>query len=422
MASIGNIAERRASAKWSRSYEIKAVVLLAAGFGVVGLDRFIINPLFPTMQKELGLSYQDLGSISAVLALAWGVASIFSGQIADRLGHNKPVIVVSTIVFSALVATTGLAGGLTSLIALRAMMGLAEGAYVPASITATVEASKINRIGLNIGIQQMAAPLLGLGFGPLIAVGLLKVLPSWHYVFGIVAIPGFIIAVLMVRVIRHDPPHSVQDHTMEKSFGFLHALRNRNVIFNIIGMCLYLAALIVLSAFLPSYLTDHLNLDIDSMGLVLAGQGVGSFIGMVAIPAISDRLGRKPVMIASLALEFVALVVLMGIGASPLLLFTAIFVATFMNAGVVAITVGPLTNASVPPAIAATATGLVVGVGEIFGGALAPAVAGGLADAMGLPVILKIATLAITLAFFVVLFGVREPGSEARAQDAALQI
>jgi MFS family permease len=418
MATVGKIGAQRAGAEWNRSYEIKAVALLAAGFGVVGLDRFIINPLFPIMQKELGLSYQDLGSISAVLALTWGAASIFSGQISDRLGH-KPVIVVSAIAFSVLVAFTGLAGGMASLIALRAMMGLAEGAYVPASITATVEASKSSRVGLNVGLQQMAAPLLGLGFGPLIAVGLLKVLPSWHYVFSVVAIPGLIIALLMARVIRHDPPHSVENHTTEKTVGFLHALGNRNVIFNIIGMCLYLATLIVLSAFMPSYLTDHLKLDIDSMGMVLAGQGLGSFVGMVAIPAISDRLGRKPVMIVSLAIEFVALFALMGIGASPVLLFVALFVATFMNAGVVAITVGPLTNASVPPAIAATATGLVVGVGEIFGGALAPAVAGGLADAMGLPIILKIATLAIALAFFVVLFGVKEPKPDALAAEAA---
>ncbi|MBB4199893.1 MFS transporter [Rhodoblastus sphagnicola] len=417
MAAVGKIGERRTSAEYSRDYEFKAVGLLALGFGMVGLDRFIISPLFPTMQKELGLTYQDLGLISAVLALTWGAASIFSGQISDRLGH-KPVIVVSAIVFSVLVATTGLAGGLLSLVALRAMMGVAEGAFVPASITATVEASKPSRIGMNVGIQQTAAPLFGLGFGPLIAVALLKELPSWHYVFGVVAIPGFIVALLLAKVLRHDPPHSVEDHTAEKSIGFLHALGNRNVIFNILGMCLYLATLIVLSAFMPSYLTDHLKLGVDAMGMVLAGMGLGSFIGMVAIPAISDRLGRKPVMLVSLAVEFAALLTLMQVGASPLALFATIFVATFMNAGVVAITVGPLTHASVPPAIAATATGLVVGVGEIFGGALAPVVAGGLADAMGLPVIIKIGALAIGLAFFAVLFGVREPDIGLEAHEA----
>jgi MFS family permease len=74
---------------WDPKYEFKAVGLLALGFGMVGLDRFIINPLFPVMQKELGLNYQDLGLISAVLALAWGVASIFSGRLSDRVGRKR---------------------------------------------------------------------------------------------------------------------------------------------------------------------------------------------------------------------------------------------------------------------------------------------------------------------------------------------
>ena len=65
-------------AAWDSRYERKAVALLAFGFGMVGLDRFIINPLFPVLQKDLGLSYQDLGLISAVLALGWGVASVLS--------------------------------------------------------------------------------------------------------------------------------------------------------------------------------------------------------------------------------------------------------------------------------------------------------------------------------------------------------
>jgi len=407
MASVTDVS-RAGPGIWDSSYEFKAVSLMAIGFGIVGLDRFIINPLFPVIAKELGLNYQDLGLISAVLALTWGLASIFSGRVSDSLGR-KPVIVASVIVFSVLVATTGLASGLASLILIRSVMGLAEGAYVPSSIVTTVEASKPSRIGLNVGIQQMAAPLVGLGLGPVIAVALLKVLPSWHWVFAVAAVPGLVAAAVMIAVIRHDPPHSIADHTSEKAIGYLHALGNRNVIFAILGMCCYLTALITLSAFMPNYLTDYLKLSLDQMGGVLAGLGIGSFVGMVAIPAISDRLGRKSVMIGALVIEFAALWVLMGVGANPPMLFAAIFVAAFMNAGVVAINVGPLTSGSVPPAIAATATGLVVGIGEIFGGALAPAVAGGMADAMGIPVILKIATVAIGVAIVLVIVGVREP-------------
>lgn len=391
-----------------KGYEFKAVALMALGLGVVGLDRFIINPLFPIIQKDLGLSYQDLGLVSAVLSLTWGIASVLSGQIADRLGH-KPVMVVATLVFSILVATTGLATGLLSLIVIRAVMGLAEGSFLPASVVTTVELSKPSRVGLNVGIQQMAQPLVGLGFGPVIAVALLKVVPSWHWVFAIAALPGLIIAALIAIVIRHDPPHSVADHTPEKTVGFLHALGNRNVLFGVIAMCCFLTALITIAAFIPNYLTDYLKLTIDQMGAVLAGQGLGGFVGMVAVPAASDRFGRKPVMLVALVIALGALVLLMNAGPEPILLFACLFLVVFMIAGAVAINIGPLTNASVSPAIAATATGLVVGIGEIVGGAVAPAVAGGLADAMGIPIVIKIATAAIAVSILVVALGIREP-------------
>lgn len=395
-----------ASATHDVKYERKAVSLMAIGFGIVGLDRFIINPLFPTMQQDLGLSYQDLGIISAVFALTWGLSSIFSGGLADRIGRKR-VIIPSVLFFSILVATTGLAAGLVSLLIVRAVMGLAEGAYVPSSIVTTVEASHPKRIGLNVGIQQMAAPLIGLGLGPLIAVALLDVLPSWHWVFAVAAIPGLIIAVIMMKVLRPDTPAPMpQGVKREARFGPV--LKNRNVIFITASMCCYLATLITLSAFMPSYLTDHLGFGPIDMGKVLAGIGLGSFIGMVALPALSDKVGRKPVIVVALLIEFVALWFLGGIGADVGALFAVLFVATFMNAGVVAISVGPLTSGSVSPALTATATGLVVGIGEIVGGALAPALAGGLADTMGITVIIKIGLIAIGIAIPLVLFGLRD--------------
>lgn len=402
------IALNDATGASNKGYEFKAVALMALGLGIVGFDRFIINPLFPIIQKDLGLNYQHLGVISAVLALTWGIASVFSGQIADRLGH-KPVMVAATLIFSVLVATTGLATGLLSLVAIRAIMGLAEGAFLPASIVTTVEASKPSRVGLNIGIQQMAMPLFGLGFGPILAVALLKVVPSWHWVFAIASIPGFIIAALIAVGIRHDPRLSAAGPTPERSVGFLHALGNRNVVFSVIGMCCFLTAGITLAAFTPNYLTDHLNLTLDQMGGVLAGQGTGSFVGMVVIPAISDKFGRKPVMLTALVIAFAGLVALINSGPAPAILFGLLFLTAFMITGAIAINVGPLTSASVPPAIAATATGLVVGIGEMVGGAIAPAVAGGVADKLGIAVIFKIAAAAIGVSILAVGFGIREP-------------
>ncbi len=399
----------RQGSQWDPAYEKKAVALLSLGFGLVGLDRFIINPLFPVMSKELGLNYQDMGLISAVLALTWGLSSIFTGRLCDQIGRKK-VLIPAVVVFSMLVATSGLATGLLSLLVIRGLMGLAEGAYVPASIVSTIEASKPSRIGLNIGIQQTAAPLVGLGFGPVIAVYLLQVLPSWHWVFGVVALPGLLIAWMMARTLRESPIDP--EVSTEFKSRWWDVLRYRNVLFGTLAMCALLSCLIVLSAFMPNYLTDHLKLSMAQMGMVLTGIGLGSCIGMVLTPAISDRLGRKLTMVCSLLIELVALCLLPDVGAEPVKLFAILFVATFLNAGVIAIIVGPLTHSSVPTRLATTATGIVVGLGEVVGGAVAPAFAGGLAQHVGISVIPTIALIAIGVGVVIVGLGIKEPNPE----------
>ena len=394
-------------------YELKAVGLLALGFGMVGLDRFIINPLFPVMQKDLGLNYQDLGLISAVLALGWGIASIFCGRLSDRLGRKR-VLVPAIAAFSLLVASSGLATGLISLLLIRGLMGLAEGAYVPASIVATIEASEPTRIGLNIGLQQMASPLMGSFLGPLLAVGLLKLLPSWHWVFAVVAVPGLVVAWLLARVLRDHRPAAAVQARAEPDVSWREVLSQRAVLVNTASMCCFLTCLIVLAAFLPNYLVDHLKLSLDTMGLVLAGFGAGGCLGMVLVPALSDRLGRKPVMIGALVIALAALWILRSLGGEQTgVLIAVLFVAAFMNTGVLAINVGPLTHASVPARFVTTATGLVVGIGEIVGGALAPALAGGLAQRLGISVVPVIAMAAAAVALAIVVLSVREPGRSA---------
>jgi len=60
---------------WSITYERQAITLLFLGFGLVGMDRFMVMPLFPSMMKDLGLTYQDLGLITGALSVAWGVSA-----------------------------------------------------------------------------------------------------------------------------------------------------------------------------------------------------------------------------------------------------------------------------------------------------------------------------------------------------------
>jgi MFS family permease len=381
--------------KWNARYEYTAVAMLALGFGLVGLDRFIILPLFPVMMSELHLDYQDLGNISAVLAIAWGISSIFMGRLSDRIGRRK-VLIPAVLLFSLLAGLSGLANGVAALLLIRAVMGVSEGAFTPTAIAATAESSHPSRRGLNIGIQQAFFPILGLGLAPILATQLLLVLPSWRWVFVVVSLPGFLLAWFMYRRLRETRAPAAADVPQEQG-RWLDALRYRNVPLNILGMFCMLTSLFVLSVMMPNYLTDYLHLGVQQMGFVMSAIGLGGFIGQLLLPGLSDRLGRKPVVLGSFVATGACIWLLMHTGAEPLTLFALLFLTTFFNFSMICMTVGPLTGESVPLPLVSTATGLVVGIGEVFGGGVAPALAGYIAQHHGIQYTLYLALGGVAL-------------------------
>jgi MFS family permease len=399
---------------WDKAYETKAVWLLTLGFGLVGLDRFVLMPLFPVVSRDLGLTYQDLGLVSGILSLTWGLSSVISGPLSDRYGR-RIVIIPAVLAFSALAGLTGLVVGLASLLAIRALMGVFEGAAIPSSIAAITEASHPARIGRNVGLQQMAQPLVGLAIAPILATQLLDVVPSWRWIFLIVSLPGFVLAYCLFRILRDTnvrAPHASRAAAGEQQLGgsWLVIFSYRDVALNIFLMLCWLSTLVVIAALMPNYLTDHLGLSLKEMGFVMAANGLGSAAGALVLPAMSDRVRRKQVVLVAVSLQIVLLFVLMHMGASPIALGTLLFLITGLSTGVAALTVGPLTTQAVPAALTSTAIGCVVGFGEILGGFGAPTIAGIIAQSYGIAHILWIC-LATAIAGLCLSFGLREPRS-----------
>ncbi|MBY4866062.1 MFS transporter [Burkholderia anthina] len=402
------------------SYEWKIVALLALGFGLVGVDRFMIMPLFPVMMRDLNLDYQDLGHITAALSVAWGVSALVTGNLSDRFGHRK-VIIPAMLAFSLLACASGLAWGVGSLMAIRAVMGFAEGAYTPSSITATLEASDPVRHGRNVGIQQAALPLLGLGIAPIVVTQLMRIVP-WHWIFAMVALPGLIVCMLTWKVLRDTSAERAAAHTDAgdaDSHRWRDVLRYRNVPLCFVGMLCWLTCLIVLSALLPNYLTDYLHLGLQQMGFVLSATGIGGTLGGIAMPALSDRIGRRPVMVLSVIGAFVSLWAFSLTGADPVALFAGLLATIFFVFAMITLTVGPISAEAVPAQLMTTASGLVIGVGEIFGGGIAPSVAGYVAKHFGIQYIMQLGMGALVLGLIVAL-SLKETAPARLARTVAL--
>jgi sugar phosphate permease len=168
-------------------------------------------------------------------------------------------------------------------------------------------------------------------------------------------------------------------------------------------MFCWVTNLVILPAFLPSYLTESLHLNIEQMGFVLSAIGFGGATGAFVMPSLSDRLGRKPVMVLSVLGAFVFLGLLIRSDASAPKLFALLFMTLFFVFALITLTVGPISAESVPARLMTTASGLVIGVGEVFGGGIAPAIAGFVAKHYGIEHAMHFALAALVVGMFVAL-------------------
>jgi predicted MFS family arabinose efflux permease len=378
------------SSTWDSSYEWKAVLVMSAAFGLVGLDRFILPPLFPAMMGDLHLNYQDLGNLVGALGVAWGCSAILLGSLSDRIGR-RAVLVPAVVLFSLLSALSGIATGLVSLLFIRAIMGVAEGAVAPTGVAVAVEASHPRRRGMNNGIFQCTISLFGQGIGPILATQLLLI-TTWRKVFLIVGIPGLIVAAIMAFVLRD--PATVRTSGASapaQRASFWSMFRHRNVPLAMVTLLCAMTGVFVLSAVMPNYLIDYLKLTPQQMGIVTSAIGFGGALGQFGILTLSDYIGRRSATVLSFIVAAVFLWLFIHTGANLPLLFALLWIAAMANFGALAILAGPVPAEAAPLGLMASAAGLVIGAGEIFGGGIAPSIAGTVAQHFGIQYTLYLA-------------------------------
>jgi ACS family hexuronate transporter-like MFS transporter len=167
-------------------------------------------------------------------------------------------------------------------------------------------------------------------------------------------------------------------------------LRNRNILLGALIAALLIAFLAVTTIFLPLYLVRVRHLTAIDMSLVMFVFGAASLLGGLVLPALSDRLGRKPV-----------LVTIAGLGALlPLgcvywtggaMGFAAICAIAALPCTLPHLMIGIIPGESVAVRDRAAATGLVMGAAELLGGFATPSLTGLLADRAGLAAALILA-------------------------------
>jgi MFS family permease len=402
--------------RYSAGYQALLVGLLSLNFGIVFFDRNSTNFLMPFVQKDLGLSYDQVGSVAGVFSFFWAIAAFGVGRISDIIGNRKLLLVISTLAFSACSFLTGLAASFAMLIGARILMGVAEGGVMPVSHAIVTSEVSEERRGLAQGIaQNFGSNFFGSFVAPVVLTWL-ALHYGWRNAFYIAGVPGLICGILLWFVVK-EPAKSPEEKAARPRKGvgtaFVEWLRAlwevmqiRNVWVCVVMGVVLVAYLVICWAFMPLYLTQVRGYTDTEQSWLMGTLGISATIGSFATSGLSDAIGRRPVMIAAPLISM-----LLPLGAlffhGPYWIMVAIFFVGWALNGVFPLFMATVPSESVSPGQLATVFGLTMGSSEILGGAFGPKIAGMLADSHGLNAALWL-MFALTLAGGIVAMFLKE--------------
>ncbi len=156
------------------------LVLLVVMHFILFIDRVNLAAAASVMQKDLGLSNIALGIAFSALNYAYAPFQLVGGWFADRFGARR-TLTVCGMVWSVTTIVTGAVTGLVSLFGVRLVLGMGEGATLPAATRALSKWTSLASRGTAVGITHAAGRLGAGASAPIVA--LLITWFSWRFSF-----------------------------------------------------------------------------------------------------------------------------------------------------------------------------------------------------------------------------------------------
>lgn len=374
-----------AQAQSEKTFRTGQVLTFAGAHFVHDVFTSFLAPLLPLIIDKLNLSLALAGSLTIYQRLPSAINPLI-GMLADRVDLRLFIILAPGVTAVAM-SLLGVAPSYIALALLLLVAGLSSAAlHVPGPVVV----ARVSGGALGKGMSfWMTAGELARTVGPLFAVGVVSLLTlegSWPVMS--VGIAASIVIYTRVRHISLRPPAQNPNSLGETWRAMRHVL-------------LPLTGIILARAFMSGALTGFLPTFVKAQGQSLWFGGIAlallefaGAVGALSAGTLSDRLGRRQVLLAALiTAPFFMLIFLAVKGWLILPLLVLMGLAVFSTTPVIMAMVQD--HAGAHPA---TANGLYMGISFVIGAA-GPLLVGGLADLVGL-------RTAFALSAFLALVGV----------------
>jgi MFS family permease len=364
-------------------YETRMIVVLGFMFGIVFFDRNAMSFLGPFVAKDLQLNNTQVGMLGSALSFTWALSCLLVSALSDATGKRKAILVPAILIFSLSSMLSGVAATFSVLLVSRLIMGLSEGGILPICQSLLVAESSEKRRGLNMGVMQnVGSNFFGSFLAPIVLVAIAQGY-GWRTGFYVAAVPGLLCALLVMFLIREPKVATIVITAAQQRESWLALLRYRNI-WVCIAVSIVMVAWMVLGwVFLPFVYPALRGLNASVTSYLMSLLGISAMVFAFIVPGLSDRIGRRPVVIVFNAIGMLVPLAALYFGGSPWLLGVLVFIG-WSASGTFPIFMATIPSETVPVRLLATAIGVVICVGEILGGVSAPTLAGRAADLYGM--------------------------------------
>jgi len=364
-------------------YKYVVLALLYLGWCVSYIDRAAITFAATYIASEFQLKPSDLGILLSSFFLGYSLLQLPGGWLADRFG-SRPVIVISILLWSVFTGVTGMAWSIASLVVIRFVFGLGEGAFPAASVKGVAETfGKEERPKMSSLL--MSSNYVGSMLAPLIIAPMI-IQFGWRNVFHYIGIAGLVFALLYwfvvkpVRTIKGDAAADAEKKAINKEA--FRALLKTPLMWQIVAVWFGLSIVNKgLDSWMPTYLMTQRGLNLKSVGLLLplpfVLAGISTAIGGWVMMRFFD--GRERYLLIGSSILTAIFIYCMYTADSVAALITYQCVAYFFKSFVLATCIA-LPTKMLPANLIGTSIGM-VNLGGQSAGFISPLVIGFLVSA-----------------------------------------
>lgn len=358
--------------------------LITVGHGLTHWYPATFYLLLPMIGKELGLSYSQIGLIMTCQYMASAIANVPGGVLVDTVGRQGLLMAVSLFWIGVPYLLIGFTHSYVMLLAGVALVGgFGNSLWHPTAIP-TLGRRYPERKGLALSIHGMGGNV-GDAVAPVL-VGAALGFFTWREVVVLNVVPGLVVALLLfafLGTLRLGAKKAEGDtQSLAAYVGQLKVLlRNRALVLLSTGSAFRTMTQSALLTFLPVYLAHEMGYSPVWVGACLFALQVAGFAASPIAGHMSDRLGRKQILVSSMLATAVVLAAMAFTGGSPLFIALVAVLGFFLYA------TRPVIQAwlleATPRNMAGSSIGVLFGA-QAVGAAIGPLLGGLVADRYGL--------------------------------------